>query len=278
MATNCAPLTGAINLDPSCAALKKKGGISKRIYIGSVADVSAYTVDATTKELKTLVMKAGKTLLSASGKKYKNNTTHGNEQTENGPLFPHNVVFAAYYNSQLEKETLESLAAADDLFIVVELNSGKLEVYGLVAQNGQLGEGLTMTSTGGSGTNAEDAANLILTFAGREDKMPVFASFGATLSDDIAYMDARLSITAPPTAGVVDDTANTFNWTNNPTYTALGDYEYTLDGGSTYATVTAKPIVVGAVSKAIGQVGVRVKAATGRNASDTLFNTVPFTV
>lgn len=188
----CAPLTGAINLAPDCAALKKKGGISKRIYVGSVGDVAAYTVDATTKELKTLVMKTGKKLITASGRKYKNNVTTGNTQTENGPLYPHSVVFAAYYSTQLEKETIEALASADDLFVIVELNSGKLEAYGLAAQNGQLGEGLTMTSTGGSGTNAEDAANLVLTFAGNEDKLPIFAAFGATLADDITYLDALL--------------------------------------------------------------------------------------
>jgi hypothetical protein len=188
----CAPLTGAISLAPDCFALKKKGGISKRIYIGSVADVAAYTLDPTTKELKTLVMKATKKLITASGKKYKNSATLGNTQGENGPLYPHSVVFAAYYNTQIEKETIEALAAADDLFVIVELNSGKMEAYGLVASNGGLGEGLTMTSTGGTGTNAEDPANLILTFAGQEDKLPVFAAFGATLADDITYLDALL--------------------------------------------------------------------------------------
>jgi hypothetical protein len=189
----CAPLTGAISLAPDCAALKKKGGISKRIYIGSVADVSAYTTDATTKELKTLVMKSGTKLISATGRKYKNNVTTGNTQSENGPLFPHNVVFAAYYSTQIEKETIEALAAADDLFVIVELNSGKMEAYGLVASNGGLGEGLSMTSTGGSGTVAEDAANLILTFAGQEDKLPVFAAFGADIAADIVYLDAMLT-------------------------------------------------------------------------------------
>lgn len=188
----CAPLTGAISLAPDCAALKKKGGISKRIYIGSVADVSAYTTDPTTKELKTLVMKTGTKLITATGRKYRNNVTAGNTQGENGALFQHSVVFAAYYNTQVEKETIEALAAADDLFVIVELNSGKMEAYGLVALNGNLAEGMSMTSTGGSGTNAEDAANLVLTFAGTEDKLPIFAAFGATLADDITYLDAML--------------------------------------------------------------------------------------
>lgn len=83
---------------------------------------------------------------------------------------------------------------------------------------------------------------------------------------------------AAPTAGVVDDTADTFNWTNNPLFTALADYEYTLNGGSSYAAVTAKPIVVGNVAKAIGQVGVRVKSVGGNPVSATLYNASTFNV
>lgn len=81
---------------------------------------------------------------------------------------------------------------------------------------------------------------------------------------------------AAPTSGVVDDTNNTFNYTPNPTYPANGNYEYTLNGGTTVSDVTAKPIVVGDVSKAVGQVGVRLKAAAGRNASAWLFNGTAF--
>ncbi|WP_026465069.1 hypothetical protein [Adhaeribacter aquaticus] len=185
----CSPLTGAIDFAPSCNALKKKGGISKRIYYGSVDDVAAYTVDATTKELKTLVMKTGKRLYSATGKKYTNNTTLGNTQNTNGPLFQHQVVFGFYYDTQLEKEGYEALAGTDDIFTIVELNSGKMEAYGLVGANGGKAEGMTVTSAGGSGTAAADASNLVLTFVGEEDKLPVFCAFGVDLAADIAYLD-----------------------------------------------------------------------------------------
>lgn len=82
---------------------------------------------------------------------------------------------------------------------------------------------------------------------------------------------------AAPTAGVVDDEADTFNWTNNPLFPDLSDYEFTVNAGSSYAVVTAKPIVVGDVDEAVGQVGVRVKAAGGNNPSATLYNATEFT-
>jgi hypothetical protein len=80
-----------------------------------------------------------------------------------------------------------------------------------------------------------------------------------------------------PTNPITDDIADTFDWTNTPGYTDLSDYEYTVNGGSSYSDVVAKPISIGDVAKAIGQVGVRVKAATGQNASATLYNDVAFT-
>lgn len=83
---------------------------------------------------------------------------------------------------------------------------------------------------------------------------------------------------AAPTAGVVDDSADTFNWTNNPLYPDLSDYEFTLNGGTSWAVLTAKPIAVGDVNKAIGQVGVRVKAVGGDNPSAGLFNATAFNV
>lgn len=81
---------------------------------------------------------------------------------------------------------------------------------------------------------------------------------------------------AAPTSGVVDDLNNTFNYTPNPTYPANSNYEFTLNGGTTVSEVSAKPIVIGDVDKAIGQVGVRLKAAAGRNASAWLFNAAAF--
>jgi hypothetical protein len=65
---------------------------------------------------------------------------------------------------------------------------------------------------------------------------------------------------------------------------AITDHEYTLDGGTTLQPCTSgmdngngtATVPVGDVDKATGQVGVRVKAATGRNVSAWLWNAVPF--
>jgi len=79
-----------------------------------------------------------------------------------------------------------------------------------------------------------------------------------------------------PTAFVTNDTDKTADWTNTAGFANIADYEKTLDGGTNYTAAGSKPFtVIG--EKAAGQVGIRVKAATGRNASPTLYNTVAFT-
>src|ERR1044072_6264025 len=85
-------------------------------------------------------------------------------------------------------------------------------------------------------------------------------------------------VPAAPTAGVVNDSANTFDFTYTPGYTSVSDYEYTLDGGATVFPLTSKPLSVGNQSFPAGQVGVRVKAAFGRDYSSWLFNATGFTV
>jgi len=102
---------------------------------------------------------------------------------------------------------------------------------------------------------------------------------GSSYATDDATTDVPGNITpAAPTSPVTNDTTNTFNWTNNPTYTNVSDYEQTLDGGDTITNLSAKPIVVGNIYLPAGEVGVRVKAATGRNISPWLYNSVAFTI
>jgi hypothetical protein len=83
---------------------------------------------------------------------------------------------------------------------------------------------------------------------------------------------------AAPTAGTVNDTLNTFTFTETPGYTvAAGDYEHSINEAD-YVPTTANPIEVGDLAIAIGALKVRVKAATGRNASADLTNAQAFTV
>lgn len=94
--------------------------------------------------------------------------------------------------------------------------------------------------------------------------------------DSPAFTVAGNITPAAPTGGAVDDAANTFTFTLNPSY-AASEHEYNLNGAG-YVACSSNVINVGNVAVAIGGLLVRVKAATGRNASATLSNTTAFTV
>lgn len=85
-------------------------------------------------------------------------------------------------------------------------------------------------------------------------------------------------VPAAPTSGVVDDTLNTFDWTNTSGFAAASDYEYRIGGSGSFTTVPAKPLSVGNVAIAIGDLEVRVKAVTNVNTiSASLTNSTAFT-
>ncbi|MEZ8099191.1 DUF1566 domain-containing protein [Vibrio bivalvicida] len=63
-----------------------------------------------------------------------------------------------------------------------------------------------------------------------------------------------------PKNGVINDSADTFDWTMVKPFRSLSDYEYSLDSGATWTTVTQKPISVGESEKAVGAVQIRVAA------------------
>lgn len=130
-------------------------------------------------------------------------------------------------------------------------------------------------------TNVANNANSITTINNKITNL-TFADIAGlqsqltSLQNQINALNGAVTPVAPTNA-VVNDASNTFGWTNNSSYTSLTDYEYTLDGGGTYTVASANPINVGDVNKAVGSVGVRIKAASGRNASTTLYNATTFT-
>lgn len=79
------------------------------------------------------------------------------------------------------------------------------------------------------------------------------------LTNDVAFT-VRPSAPIAPTGLVVNDIDNTLDWTYFGDFTQPEHFEVTLDSGSTWTKVTAKPVVIGNVDKSIGEVQLRVSA------------------
>jgi hypothetical protein len=77
---------------------------------------------------------------------------------------------------------------------------------------------------------------------------------------------------AAPTLPVADDAADTISWTDAPGYIGITFYEYSADAGASYASTLTKPIGVGNVNYAAGQLRVRIKESIkeGRNPGEAL--------
>nr|WP_275664499.1 DUF1566 domain-containing protein [Vibrio tubiashii] len=101
---------------------------------------------------------------------------------------------------------------------------------------------------------------------------------GAALSNQSAFTKQPDKPSAP-TSLVVDDNANTLDWTNVAGFSELANYEWSADSGSNWTPVLAKPIVVGDIAKSKGAVQIRVRANSqnGMPAGVVASNPLPFT-
>ncbi len=103
-------------------------------------------------------------------------------------------------------------------------------------------------------------------------------------SSDIAFDFGLVAVKemakpAAPTGPVVDDTANTFGWTNVPGFEQPSDYQFSTDGGRTWTIATANPQIVGPVDYGAGVVQVRIKAneSLGVTAGEPLLSDAAYT-
>ena len=173
-------------IDPNCAALNKQGGINKRVWIGQLSQLTGYTLDVNgyvnTITLG-LVSSIQQTLKKFIGKKFKHAATFEGEIGENVNTVNQSVALALYYSTPAERQAIESLYNADDVFIAVEGNYGGIEIYGI-----ELGLNASAL-TGGLQTLLNDNTATILTLSGAQLGLPKQFKTG-TLAQDIAYLDA----------------------------------------------------------------------------------------
>lgn len=183
----CGDLINGVN--PNCEALNKAGGINQRVWLTQKSQITGYSQDAVTKDIKAFAMDTASaianTLKKFIGKKFKNNTAFPLVVGENVNTWNHTLAFAYYYSTSIELETLEQLGNADDVIAIVEGNDGKLMVYGVeFGLNASAGEG-------GSGTLLNDNTSFLITLSGEQTETPRYfnVSTGATLAQNIAYLD-----------------------------------------------------------------------------------------
>lgn len=195
---SCANLTGG--LDPSCTALKKLGGVTKRIWATQLSAIDSYTVNATTLDVETVTLcstSPATTLKKFIGRKLKNSANVEVQVGENINTINQNVVLVLYHETSLEKKRIEDLINAEDVVVFIETNHGQIEVYGLDTRGSQSSSdpigGLTCSAgTGSTGIQLNDSTAFTITLSGPHRVISrIFRTADdSTLATDIAYLDA----------------------------------------------------------------------------------------
>lgn len=191
----CDSLTN--NLAPSCSAIKKPGGLDKRIWIGLVEDLDSVTF-GTGNEITAFTFAESKGFITATGKMEKNNSTIALNAGENYNLRTQSFNFVSYYLTAEDLADIDALIDQEQLFVCAETNAGTIEVYGINNSDAFDNFGLQCTALeGGSGTAKLDPSQLALTFSGDFENLQLRFNDTAAqtpgLSADIAYLDALVT-------------------------------------------------------------------------------------
>lgn len=198
---SCTELTRGIN--PNCDATRKAGGLNKRVYIGLLSDLTAVTF-ATGNMVTNFTFASGKGFIKFIGKREKHNSVMALEVGENFSLRNHGLNLVAYYNNADELAALDALIDVEGIFMVVETNSGELEVWGMNKSANFANFGLKASAVaGGSGTAIVDSNIYTMTFNGNHENLQLyFASVPgtSTLATDIAILETETIWPAPPPA------------------------------------------------------------------------------
>ena len=183
---------------PSCAALKKKGGFDKRVWVGSIADLDSVTY-GTNQEVTAFTFASGKGFKTVSGKKLKNGSETTLEAGDNVNMRKQNFNAVLYAQSALEREAVENLWDAEDIFIVAEANAGTIEVYGINKGDNQQYDNYGMKASAGTwndGVALNDDTGIPTTFSGDLEHGPLIYTEGTAnatqLATNITALDAQV--------------------------------------------------------------------------------------
>jgi hypothetical protein len=135
-----------VNLDASCDAIKKVGGVTSFVYFGSKKDFYNNFVATTYPQITYGTIDSvnygwilgfrslditGQELARFEGVEYKNNAGFEAVPGENVNVFNHNLNLILYWKTQAELESLQNLLLNEDLFAIVATNSADIKIYGL---------------------------------------------------------------------------------------------------------------------------------------------------
>jgi len=179
-------------LDPSCDAIKKKGGFDKTFFIGNVADLDSVTISATG-EVEAIAFIATKGFKKITGKRLKHGANATLEVGDVVNMRKQNFNAVLYGKSAAERFALETLADAVDVFIIAESNAGTFEVFGLANDLDGKYDNYGLSPTAGEwnhGVLINDDTSVRMTFSGDLPNAALIFDESATVVANLATLNA----------------------------------------------------------------------------------------
>ena len=188
---SCAELLTGI--EGTCDAIKRPGGLDKRVWIGVVSDLTAITQTANTNEITAFTFAATKGLKKFIGRNEKHSGTVGFEAGDNVNIIPQELSLVLYVKSAAERKSLDDLLKVNDncLFVIVETNAGQLEVWGINKSTNFNNFGLKPSGNQGStGVMLNDSTAFTVTLSGKLLNSPLLYKEATAIETAIGEIDA----------------------------------------------------------------------------------------
>jgi hypothetical protein len=186
-----------VNLEASCDAVKKVGGIKSRFYIGQKPDIATCTF-GTHGEITALTLASGKFLNRFEGVQYKNTGSFETIVNETRNLFNQTFTGILFYHTQTDLEAIEKILISDRLFVIAETESGEFKAYGIdknpfnAADLGK-NRGLNVSAgTGSDGVVLADNTGVTITLVGELYNPVKMFKPASTLAENETYLNGLL--------------------------------------------------------------------------------------
>lgn len=118
-------------LTANCLGENRPGGVDGVVYIGNRSDLASITVDATSKEITALSLKATKKLVKLAGKNQMHELKTAIKAMKPRNMFTQTASLFFWPYTQLDLIAIQNLYLAKRLFIIVIGTDARIKIFGI---------------------------------------------------------------------------------------------------------------------------------------------------
>lgn len=177
-------------IQASCLAVKRVGGLDKRIYISTVSSLESVTFGVGN-AITAFVFKAGRGFVKYIGKPDRNASSSDVEPGPNVNIRNHTLSPVVYYETAADLAALDALIDSEGIFAVVETRAGGLEVFG-INKTSFASFGMKVTSNPqSSGVLINDDTAFLPVISGGHTNLQLLYNPSVALATNVAALDAQ---------------------------------------------------------------------------------------